>query len=67
MDELQLWAQGLMTLGLGPDQEWHPACPGEHQWFHAQFWSLVERLLPEDEDDEPFWMTQAAAIKLLKN
>jgi len=67
MDELELWARGLMTLGLGPDQEWHPAIPNEHQWFHAQFWSMVEQLLPDAEVDEPYWMTQDATIRLLNN
>lgn len=67
MDEMKLWALGLMTLGLGPDVEWHPVSPAEYQWMHDQFWSIVEELLPEDEDEEPFWMTQDAAAKLFNN
>lgn len=67
MDELELWALGLMTEGLGPDMEWHPASPSEYQWVHSQFWSITEQLLPEDENDEPFWMSHDAAIRLLNN
>ena len=67
MDELELWGRGLMTLALGPDVEWHPASPKEHQWFHDQFWHVVEVMVPDNEDDEPFWMTQAATARLLKN
>lgn len=67
MDELELWARGLITSGLGPDLDWHPASPEEHQWFYDQFWAVVEELLPEDEDEEPFWMTQAAAVQLFNN
>lgn len=67
MDELELWALGLMTLGLGPDDEWHPASPAEHQWFHNSFWHMVLGLVPDDEADEPFWMTEDAATRLASN
>lgn len=67
MDENALWARGLMTSGLGPPIEWHPASPAENQWFHNAFWKAVEGLLPEDEHEEPFWMTEEAATKLASN
>jgi hypothetical protein len=67
MDELELWGRGLMTLALGPDVEWHPAIPAEHQWFHAQFWAMVLELVPDNEDDEPYWMTEDAASRLAAN
>lgn len=67
MDEDSLWARGLMTTGLGPEVEWHPASPAEHQWVHAEFWALVEDMLPEDEDEEPYWMTEDAATRLATN
>jgi hypothetical protein len=67
MDELELWGRGLMTLALGPDTEWHPTSPAEYQWFHAQFWAMVTELVPEDEKDEPYWMTEAAAARLENN
>jgi hypothetical protein len=68
MDELELWARGrLMTTGLGPDAEWFPQLPGPHQDLHDSFWVMVEQLLPENEDEEPYWMTQAAATQLFNN
>lgn len=67
MDELELWALGLMTLGLGPPPEWKPSPPAEHQRFHNEFWQAVSDLMPDDEDDEPYWMTQHAAIELEAN
>ena len=67
MDELELWALGLMTEGLGPKAEWHPVSAKERQWFHDAFWHTVLGLVPEDEDDEPFWMSENAATELASN
>lgn len=68
MDEIELWTRGgLLTSGLGPDAEWFPQRPDEHQELHTAFWSVAEDMLPEDEDDEQPWMTQAASRKLAAN
>lgn len=67
MDELQLWALGLMTLGLGPHLEWAPAPPSTHQRRHDTFWKIVSGVLsdePGDYDDLPEWMTETASQAL---
>lgn len=58
---------GLSTEGLGPIGEWSPADRGTFQVRHAQFWSIVGDMIPEDELDEPFWMSEDATIKLQAN
>lgn len=70
MDELQLWALGLMTLGLGPDLEWSPVHPRTFQRRHDTFWKLVAGVLenePGDYDDLPEWMTESASEALEAN
>jgi hypothetical protein len=70
MDELELWARGLMTSGLGPDLEWSPVPVAEHAARHDTFWKLVADLLktePGEYDDLPKWMTEAATEALLQN
>ena len=67
MDELELWARGLLTTGLGPDLEWHPAPPEEHSWVHDRFWKAILGMMPDEASDEPYWMTEAATQELLDN
>jgi hypothetical protein len=70
MDELQLWARGLMTTGLGPDLEWSPVPVVEHADRHDTFWKLVAAMLltePVEYDDLPDWMTETATSALLAN
>jgi len=70
MDELELWARGLMTTGLGPDQEWSPAPIDQHRARHDMFWKLVAALLctePGEYDDLPDWMTEVGTAALLNN
>ena len=70
MDELELWALGLMTLGLGPRLEWAPVPPADHQRRHDTFWKLISRVLenePGDYDDLPEWMTETASEALEAN
>ena len=67
MDELELWSWGLLTLGIGPDLEWHPALHGDHQRVHNAFWHMVLGLVPDEEADEPYWMTEAATAELRNN
>lgn len=70
MDELELWARGLMTTGLGPDLEWSPAPVIEHSNRHDTFWKLVAGILlneAADYDDLPDWMTEAGTTALLHN
>jgi hypothetical protein len=58
---------GLFTEALGPPEEWAPMDKRGHQIRHAQFWSLVGDILPEDEHDEEHWMTLDAADQLRDN
>lgn len=70
MNELELWALGLMTLGLGPRLEWSPAPPDVHQRRHDTFWRLVAAMFeaePVDYDDLPEWMTEVASQALETN
>jgi hypothetical protein len=65
---LSLWTDGgLMSEGIGPQEEWSPVTPDVHQRRHAAFWKTVHDIVPDNEDDEPFWMTQGATRKLLDN
>jgi hypothetical protein len=58
---------GMHTEALGPLAEWSPSPRGVAQRRHDDFWSLVAHMLPEDEDDERFWMTNDAARQLESN
>lgn len=70
MDELQLWARGLMTTGLGPDLEWFPVPVIEHADRHDIFWKLVAALLltePGTYDELPDYLTETGTEQLLAN
>lgn len=70
MDELELWARGLMTSGVGPRLEWSPAPVVEHARRHDTFWKLVAALLltePGEYDDLPDYLTETATAQLLAN
>jgi hypothetical protein len=58
---------GLHTNAIGPIKEWSPSPAGVAQRRHDDFWSLVAHMLPEDEEDERFWMTNDAARQLESN
>ena len=58
---------GLQTEGLGPTAEWSPVPRGVAQRRHNEFWRVVADMLPEDENDERFWMTNDAARQLEAN
>lgn len=65
---LALWTtRGLITEGLGPEAEWSPVPPGTAQQRHQAYWDTVSGIMPDDEHDEPYWMTQAATEELLNN
>jgi hypothetical protein len=55
------------TEYLGPPAEWDPVDRDSHQRRHNQFWKAVQSLLPDDENDEPFWMSEEATAKLKSN
>lgn len=67
MEPMDFWVRGLMTSGLGPELEWHPAPADDHQRVHDMFWKFVSGILPEAEDDEAWWMTPDAATALTNN
>lgn len=58
---------GLSTEGIGPPAEWDPVDRDTHYNRHNEFWSWVDGMMPDNEWDEPFWMTQGATTKLLSN
>jgi hypothetical protein len=58
---------GLRSEVLGPIEEWSPVDAATYQTRHDKFWQTVTQLLPDDEDDEAFWMTEAAADQLEHN
>jgi len=65
---MTLWVVArLMSEGLGPVTEWEPVPDYTFRNRHNAFWSLVTDIVPDEEDDEPFWMTQDASIKLANN
>lgn len=67
MDELELWTRGLLTEAIGPEAEWKPSPPAEHQQIHDSFWKLAAGIIPDNEDDEQFWMTHDATRRLKAN
>lgn len=65
---MALWTEeGLLTEGIGPQVEWSPVVPLKAQERHRLYWSAVSGMIPDDEDDEPYWMTEAATAQLLNN
>lgn len=65
---MALWTkQGLMSEGIGPEAEWSPVKPVMHQERHTAFWDAVSGMMPDDEDDEPYWMTFNATDDLKSN
>lgn len=58
---------GLSTESLGPPEEWSPAPRPVYQKRHDTFWRVVCDLMPDDEDDEPHWMTEDASAELKAN
>lgn len=64
---LMLDRLGLSTEAIGPLEEWAPAPRGVHQVRHDTFWRVVTDVLPDDENDEAYWMTQQAAHQLRDN
>lgn len=65
---MALWTErGLITEGLGPEAEWSPVPPDQSQKRHQAFWSTVSGMMPDDEHDEPYWMSQAATARLFNN
>lgn len=58
---------GLSTELLGPTIEWAPVDRKTFQLRHQQFWKAVSDILPEHDDDEAYWMTEAAALRLTRN
>lgn len=65
---MALWTEeGLLTEGIGPQAEWHPVPPQSAQVRHRAFWATVGGIMPDDEHDEPYWMTEAASTRLASN
>lgn len=65
---MALWnVEGLRSEGIGPEVEWSPVQGNEFQIRHNGFWSTVSGMMPDDEDDEPWWMTQQASAQLKAN
>lgn len=60
-------AEGGSELTPGPPIEHCNDDLDTVQWFHNAFWKLVGELLPDDDNDEPFWMTEDAATLLACN
>ena len=58
---------GLSTEAIGPVAEWSPSPTAIYQSRHASFWSIVEGILPDDQDDESYWMTEEASFQLRQN
>jgi hypothetical protein len=58
---------GLSTEAIGPPEEWTPTDRATHQRRHAQFWNTVGAILPDNEEEEPEWMTQSATDALEAN
>lgn len=58
---------GLSSETLGPVQEWAPVPRAVYQRRHDTFWRVVADMLPDNEDDEQFWMSQDATIRLRNN
>jgi hypothetical protein len=70
IDPLELWTRGLMTSGLGPDDEWCPTPVNDHAVLHDTFWKLVAALLmtePGEYDDLPDYLTETATQLLEAN
>lgn len=34
---------------------------------HSIFWGMIGEMLPDDDDEEPFWMSEDATFKLRNN
>jgi hypothetical protein len=65
---MTLWTgSGLITEGIGPQAEWDPVIPALAQSRHASYWATVSGMIPDDENDEAYWMTQEATRDLLHN
>lgn len=64
-----LWnGEGLRSEGIGPDQEWDPVPADEFQRRHNSFWeNVASGIMPDNEDDEPFWMSVDATNRLREN
>lgn len=62
-----LWEAGLRSEGIGPIKEWHPVGPIAHRLRHDAFWRSISGIIPDDECDEPYWMTPEASQDLLNN
>lgn len=58
---------GLRTEALGPPEEWSPSDPATYQRRHDQFWRAILDIVPDDDADEPFWMTSDASTELMLN
>ena len=56
-----------MSEGIGPQAEWSPVVPAVHQARHNAFWKIASDMIPDNEADEPFWMTQDATDQLTTN
>lgn len=64
---VSLWEAGLRSEGIGPTPEWSPVSADTFQTRHNAFWSAVSGIMPDNEHDEPYWMTQDASQALLDN
>jgi hypothetical protein len=65
---MALWTtEGLRSEGIGPQVEWSPVTAEVFQKRHNAFWSAISGIIPDDEHDEPYWMTQNASNQLLRN
>lgn len=58
---------GLHTEALGPIGEWQPVPRRVAQRRHDEYWKVVAGMLPEDENEELYWMTNDAARQLESN
>ena len=58
---------GLSTEAIGPLEEWSPTDPGTYQKRHNAYWRAVSDIMPDDENDEPYWMTEEASAQLRQN
>lgn len=66
---MALWnLGGLRSEGIGPESEWDPVPGDEFQRRHTSFWeNVASGIMPDNEDDEPFWMTVDASDRLREN
>jgi hypothetical protein len=72
---IALWNRGLVSEGIGPEAEWHPVCPDQHQVRHNKFWNALAALLSDGygdddeagDDDLPEWMSERALQLLAQN